>query len=100
MPINTIPLAIVWLKRDLRLRDHAALSLAKKNHKHVLLLYIAEPSLRSEAHSSERHFDFIKQSLVDLNQQLKALNTTVLSVVGEAIDILNQLKQLLTIEGI
>jgi len=81
MPTNTIPVAIVWLKRDLRLRDHAALSLAQKNHKHVLLLYIAEPSLRSEAHSSERHFDF-------------------LSVVGEAIDILNQLKQHLTIEGI
>ena len=100
MPINTIPVAIVWLKRDLRLRDHAALSLAQENHKHVLLLYIAEPSLRSEAHSSERHFDFIKQSLVDLNQQLKALNTNVLSVVGEVIDILNQLKQLLTIEGI
>ena len=29
---------------------------------------------------------------LDLNQQLKALNTTVLSVVGEVIYILNQLK--------
>ena len=33
MPINSIPTAIVWLKRDLRLRDHAAISLAQKKHK-------------------------------------------------------------------
>ena len=100
MLINTVPTAVVWLKRDLRLRDHAAIYWAQKNHKQVLLLYIAEPSLRNEAHSSERHFDFIKQSIVDLNQQLIAFNTAVLSVVGEVIDVFNQLKQLLTIEGI
>lgn len=100
MLINTVPTAVVWLKRDLRLRDHAALYWAQKNHKQVLLLYVAEPSLRKEAHSSKRHLDFIKQSLVDLNQQLKGFNTAVLSVVGEVIDILNQLKQLLTIAGI
>ncbi|MEL0275466.1 MAG: deoxyribodipyrimidine photo-lyase, partial [Flavobacteriaceae bacterium] len=100
MLINKIPTAVVWLKRDLRLRDHAALHWAQKNHKQVLLLYIAEPSLREEAHSSKRHFDFIKQSLVDLNQQLNAFNSAVLTVVGEVIDVLNQLNQLLTIEGI
>ena len=59
------------------------LHLAQKNHKQVLLLYVAEPSLRKEAHSSDRHFDFIKQSIVDLNQQLKAFNSAVLTVVGE-----------------
>ena len=71
MLINTVPTAVVWFKRDLRLKDHAPLYWAQKNHKQVILLYIAEPSLRNEAHSSERHFDFIKQSLVDLNQQLE-----------------------------
>lgn len=100
MLINSVPTAVVWLKRDLRLRDHAALYWAQKNHKQVLLLYIAEPSLRNEAHSSERHFDFIKQSLVDLNQQLSTFNTVILSVVGEVIDVLTQLKKLLHIEGI
>ena len=100
MPINAIPTAVVWLKRDLRLRDHAALYWAQKNHPRLLLLYIAEPSLRKEAHSSERHFDFIKQSLVDLNQQLKAYNSAVLAVVGEVIDVIEQLKHLLPIEAI
>ncbi len=100
MPINSIPTAIVWLKRDLRLRDHAALHWAQKNHKQVLLVYIAEPSLRKEAHSSHRHFDFIKQSLADLNQQLKAFNTKVLLVVGEVIDVFNQLRQFLSIEAL
>ncbi len=100
MPINSIPTAIVWLKRDLRLRDHAALHWAQKNHKQVLLVYIAEPSLRKEAHSSHRHFDFIKQSLADLNKQLKAFNTKLLLVVGEVIDVFNQLRQFLSIEAL
>ena len=45
MRSNRPPLALVWLKRDLRLRDHDALTAALAENKYVLLLYIAEPSL-------------------------------------------------------
>lgn len=100
MLINTIPTAIVWLKRDLRLRDHAAIYWAQKKYKQVVLLYIAEPSLRNEAHSSERHFNFIKQSLEDLNNQLKTFNTEILTVVGEVIQVFDQLLKLFCIESV
>ena len=100
MHSNRLPLAVVWLKRDLRLRDHAALTSALNHHKYTLLLYIAEPSLRHEAHSSDRHFDFIKQSLADLNKQLMKHNSSVLAVEGEVIEIFDQLTQLFTIEGV
>lgn len=100
MPIDLCPLAIVWLKRDLRLKDHEALTTALANHKFTLLLYIAEPSLRQEAHSSERHLNFIKQSIVDLNRQLKTFNTEVLAVEEEVIPTLEELQKRFKIEAI
>ena len=100
MRINSTPTAIVWLKRDLRLRDHAALNAAQKKHKQLLLLYIAEPSLRKEDHSSERHFNFIKASLEDLKEQLNDYNSSVLCIEGEVIEVFTQLKDLLHITAV
>ena len=100
MPFKDTPVAIVWMKRDLRLRDHEALGEALKNHKKALLLYIDEPSLRNEAHSSQRHLNFIKQSLVDLNEQLLPLNSKILTVVGEVIHVFEKLSNLVAIQAV
>lgn len=100
MTIKQDDIAIVWLKRDFRLRDHAAMHQAIKNHQQILLLYVCEKSLREEAHSSERHFDFIKQSIEDLNQQLTPFNTHILAVEGEVIPVLEKLRHLIPLKGI
>ena len=100
MNSNRIPIGVVWLKRDLRLRDHQALANALKNHKQVLLLYIAENSLMEEPHFSMRHLDFIKQSLVDLNKQLEVFNTRILALEGEVIPLLEQLNHHFKIEAL
>lgn len=100
MTSNCLPIGVVWLKRDLRLLDHAPLAYALKHHKYVLLLYIMEDSLRKEPHFSSRHLDFIKQSLTDLNKQLVALNTRVLAVEGEVITMLNRLNLRFQIEAL
>lgn len=100
MNSNRIPIGVVWLKRDLRLRDHQALANALKNHKQVLLLYIAENSLVEEPHFSIRHLDFIKQSLVDLNKQLEVFNTRILALEGEVIPLLEQLNHHFKIEAL
>ena len=59
MITKNIPTAVVWLKRDLRLQDHEALSSALSINKMVLLLYVAENSLISNSHFSNRHLNFI-----------------------------------------
>ncbi len=100
MNSNRIPIGVVWLKRDLRLRDHQALANALKNHKQVLLLYIVENSLVEEPHFSIRHLDFIKQSLVDLNKQLEVFNTRILALEGEVIPLLEQLNHHFKIEAL
>jgi len=93
MPINKKHINIVWLKRDLRLLDHEALHTALATQQQCLLLYVFENIILEDDHYSDRHFDFIKQSLVALNLQLKQYNTQVLCVQGGVMDVFSQLEK-------
>ena len=75
---------IVWFKRDLRLRDHAPLAEACRVSEPTLLLYIIEPMLINDQHFDIRHWRFITQSIIDMNEQLKAYDTNVTLVIGDA----------------
>ena len=63
-------IAVVWLKRDLRLTDHQPLQAAVATGLPVLLLYCFEPMLLSDPHYSARHWRFVRESLQDLQQRL------------------------------
>lgn len=76
---------IYWLKRDLRLSDNRALNAAIGSGLHVLALYIHEPSYWQLPQHSERHFNFINQSLKELYFGLKKLNIPLLIFHAEAI---------------
>ncbi|TBM98515.1 deoxyribodipyrimidine photo-lyase [Hyunsoonleella flava] len=91
--MNTKPqVNVVWLKRDLRLHDNEAIFNALKTGRQVLLLYSFEPILMDDAHYSERHWNFIKESLVDLNAELKQYNSKVLIVQSDIIAAINHLQ--------
>ena len=91
--MNTKPqVNVVWLKRDLRLHDNEAIFNALKAGKQVLLLYSFEPLLMEDSHYSERHWNFIKESLVDLNDELQHYNSKVLVVQSDIIAAINQLQ--------
>ena len=66
------PINVFWFKRDLRLRDQAALQAAIEAGQPLLLLYFFEPSLiEGEKSKYElRHWRFVWQCLADLQQQL------------------------------
>lgn len=91
---------IVWFKRDLRLSDNEALFRAFETGEKTLLLYIFEPSLLNDYHYSQRHFDFIKQSLEELQNQLKNYQTQILIIESEVIDALKKINQLEPISNI
>lgn len=91
---------IVWFKRDLRLLDNKALHTALSSPGKVLLLYIFEPSLLKDHHYSQRHFDFIKQSLQSLQEELLHYHTQILIVEGEAVATFKKLNTLLSITGV
>ena len=82
---------VFWFKRDLRLRDHPALAAACENPKPLLLLYIFEPILLEDGHYSSRHFNFIHESLLDLQNSLRAYNTEILICRGEALEVFSKL---------
>ncbi len=66
------PIVIVWLKRDLRLTDHQALTAAVHSGYPVLICYCFEPWQQQDPHFAARHWRLVVQSLQDLQQQLQA----------------------------
>jgi deoxyribodipyrimidine photo-lyase len=91
MNINKEEIQIVWFKRDLRLQDNEANKNALASNKRVRFLYVFENSLVEDPHYDIRHWNFIKQSLVDLNTDLKKHNSKVLCVQTEVVSAFNQL---------
>lgn len=59
------PINLVWLKRDLRLTDHAPLADAAARPEPLSLIYCFEPELLNDPHYDERHWRFIWQSLME-----------------------------------
>ena len=63
---------IVWFKRDLRVHDHLPLVKASK-YDQVLAIYIFEIELWRQTDHSYRHYIYLKESLNDLEKELKNL---------------------------
>jgi deoxyribodipyrimidine photo-lyase len=59
---------IVWIKRDLRVNDHAPLAEAEASGLPYRVIFIFEPSLVAHPDCSERHLRFQWQSLMDMNR--------------------------------
>ncbi|MCL4129522.1 UNVERIFIED_CONTAM: hypothetical protein GTU68_060752 [Idotea baltica] len=89
---NREEINVVWFKRDLRLQDNEAILNALHSKKKTLFLYVFENSLIDDPHYNVRHWNFIKQSILDLNEDLKEYNTKVLCAQTEVITAFNQLQ--------
>jgi deoxyribodipyrimidine photo-lyase len=94
------PVNVVWLKRDLRLDDHAPLHEAFKNRLLVLLLYVFEPSLMQAPQYSERHWRFVYESLLEMQSQLMAKGKSLQIVHGEAFEIFQEIQEKYSIRHI
>lgn len=84
---------LVWLKRDLRLHDHAPLQAALATRLPVLALYTFEPALMAASDWSARHTAFIRQSLADMQAQLTPYGIQLLVCqqdMPQALDMLRQ----------
>lgn len=86
-------IAIYWFKRDLRLTDLDGLKAFSDFKIPILFLCIYEPQLWSNTHYSQRHLDFIKQSIVDMNLRLSAHGGEVLPVISEVLPLFEKLNR-------
>ena len=67
---------LVWFKRDLRIRDHAALTAAAARGP-VLCLYVYEPALLSGPDHDAMHLGFVNECLDDLERSLAERGATL-----------------------
>jgi deoxyribodipyrimidine photo-lyase len=94
------PINVVWLKRDLRLQDHAPLCAALTDGTPALLLYCFEPGWMQGADSDVRHWRFVRQSLDDLQRQLADLPLALHVLHGDAAEVLADLHAIFSIKNI
>jgi len=84
-------ISIVWFKRDLRLYDHEPLFLASKSGCPILLIYCFEPSVMAYEDSDVRHWRFVYESLMDMQQKLNAVGIQLLICHNEVLDVFQRL---------
>ena len=89
--VNSIPIAVVWFKRDLRSSDHTALAAAVATGLPVVPLYIVEPHYWREPDTSERQYNFIRESLVELRDDLAKLGQPLIVRQGDVVANLSRL---------
>ena len=80
---------VVWFKRDLRVHDHAPLLAAAASGAPVLPLYIFEPGYWAQPEHSRRQFDFLIDSLRELDAALEARGSRLVVRTGHATDVLS-----------
>ena len=69
------PRGLVWLRRDLRLEDNAALYRALKVCEEVLICFVLDRTILDALPRADRRVEFILASLGDINQDLAALSS-------------------------
>ncbi len=84
------PLELVWLKRDLRLRDHAPLAAAAARGP-VLCLYVYEPELMAHPTTHAAHLAFINASLQELDTALRERGAQLVTRVGNLPEVFDAL---------
>jgi len=90
---------ILWFKKDLRIHDNEALFEASKDFK-VLPIYIIENDLWAQNTHSDRQWQFCKESLIDLSQDLKSLGQQLVIRTGDVIEAFEEISKSFKIMGI
>ena len=83
---------IVWFKRDLRIFDNEAFKKACDKGP-ILPLYIFETDLWKKSPMCTKHYTFLKQSLDDLNDDLRKMGQTLIIEKNTAIEVFKEYKE-------
>lgn len=95
MTLNTPAPIIVWFKRDLRVFDHEPLwkaaRFAEKSGTKVIPLYVVEPDYWALPDTSGRQWDFIRECLESLRNDLSNIGAPLIIRNGNALNILGEM---------
>jgi deoxyribodipyrimidine photo-lyase len=71
--MTALPRALVWLRRDLRVQDHAALHHALRGAVAVWCGFVFDRSILDALPRADRRVEFIRDSLVQVDEELRLL---------------------------
>jgi deoxyribodipyrimidine photo-lyase len=98
---------LVWLRRDLRLHDNAALAAALDSCEEVWIAFVFDTAilnaLLDRGLKQDRRVDFIWQSLIDLNQTLNKKTSGKVNLIirhGQAAEIIPKLAKELKVNAV
>ena len=94
----TTPLSIVWLRRDLRLEDNAALYHALKGQHPVLCVFIFDTEILNKLEDkTDKRVQFIYSELERLNKELQAFGSALLVKHGTATQAWKEILELFSV---
>ena len=93
-------LSIFWFKRDLRVVDNPALQAAVLDPTPTLLVYSFEPMLLKNDHYDNRHWQFIWESLAELNQFFSQYDTKILICSTDILTLFTEIQKKYTVKSI
>jgi deoxyribodipyrimidine photo-lyase len=78
--------AICWLRRDLRLSDHAALTLATEQSKEVLVVFVFDKNILDSLPRNDKRITFILESLQEIDNKLKHFGSKLCVLHGDPVN--------------
>jgi len=69
---KTYPKGLMWFRRDLRVADNAALFQALRHCRQVVCAFVFDRALLDALPRADRRVEFIRESLVELDRELRA----------------------------
>ena len=100
-PKTETAVCICWLRRDLRLYDHHALSKALQSGKPVLCLFIYDEDILEKLEDkNDRRLSFISDALAQLRTALQKAGSDLLIGYGQVGEVWEMLLQHLTVEAV
>jgi deoxyribodipyrimidine photo-lyase len=70
---KTYPKGLMWFRRDLRVDDNAALWHALRTCREVVCVFVFDKAILASLPGADRRVEFIRESLVELDAELRAL---------------------------
>jgi deoxyribodipyrimidine photo-lyase len=83
---------VIWLKRDLRLNDHAGFHYAAQSKHPIIVLYIEEPLVVCSPTFAQQHASFLTESLGSLRAQLGEKGVPLFTAKGHVLEVLETLQ--------
>ena len=93
--------ALVWLRRDLRIDDHAALYHALKRHEQVYVAFVFDTDILDVlSDKCDRRVEFIWESISELKLALQTKGGDLLIRHGKAVEVIPKLAQQLEVAAV